>query len=219
MKKHGVIFDCDGTLVNSLEQALDSFNYALDCIGEEPRSLEQIKRYFGAAADRILTRILGDEAKGLKAFEYYKEHQTQLAPQISLHDGVRELLETLISHEVPMAIVTGRHAEDLEIVLGPHKISHYFVTLIADSQLPRSKPAPDGILLAASRMGLAPEKTLYVGDSPTDIQAAHAAGAKAVAALWDRLAHHDQMAQENPDYLAPRAQDVWIRFQEFSSKK
>lgn len=218
MAAHGIIFDCDGTLVNSLDQALESFNFALDQLGEKPRSPDEIKKYFGAAADRILISLIGDREKGLKAFEAYKDHQTLLAPRISLHEGVRELLETLAAHKVPMSVVTGRHEEDLEILLKPHKIHHYFVTLIADSQLPHSKPAPDGILLAASRMGIDPAHAIYVGDSQSDVQAAHAAGAQAVAALWDPLAKPELMALERPRYSVRRPIDVWESFKDFSGQ-
>jgi HAD superfamily hydrolase (TIGR01549 family) len=165
MKNFGVIFDCDGTLVDSLGQAMESFNYALDRMHEKPRTEQEIKKFFGAAADRIFFGLLGDEDKALRAFEFYKEHQTELSRSIKLHEGVKDLLIKLHANSVPMAIVTGRHEEDLDIVLKPHRIHDYFVTLVADNQLPHSKPAPDGILLAALRMKLRPENTFYVGDS------------------------------------------------------
>lgn len=209
MHSYGVIFDCDGTLVDSLAQALESFNYALLKVGAKAHSPEQIKQYFGAGADRILCRILGDEAKGLEAFQHYIEHQTELAADTHLHRGVRELLERLAAEAVPMAVVTGRHADDLAVVLKPHKIDDYFVTLIADSHAPQSKPAPDGVLLAAQRMGLHPSRTFYVGDAIYDIQAARAAGSVAVGAAWDVLANMQELQAERADYIATQPHQVW----------
>ena len=58
MQNYGIIFDCDGTLVDSLGAAMESFNYALNKIGFKPRDEQEIKRYFGAGADRIFTAIL-----------------------------------------------------------------------------------------------------------------------------------------------------------------
>lgn len=214
MKNYGIIFDCDGTLTDSLGQALDSFNFALEQVGELPRSPEEIKRYFGAGADRILSRILADEEKGLVAFQHYVDHQTELAAQTHLHPGIRELLDHLAGQEVPMAVVTGRHAQDLEVVLKPHNLNDYFVTLVADSHAPQSKPAPDGVLMAAQRMGLAPANTFYVGDAVYDIQAAHAAGSVAVAALWDTLAKPDELRAQNPAFVASVPMDVWSFFEE-----
>lgn len=208
MSNCGVIFDCDGTLVDSLGQALESFNYALEQVGEPRRSHAEIKRYFGAGGDRILMHLTGDEAKGRQAFEHYLDHQTQLAGQTKLHGGVRELLEQLRARGVAMAVVTGRHARDLDVVLAPHELSDFFLAMIADNHAPKSKPAPDGVLLAAKRMGLAPERTFYVGDAVYDIQAARSAGSYAVAALWDPLARLELLEVENPDFIAHAPRQV-----------
>lgn len=213
-KNYGIIFDCDGTLTDSLSQALDSLSFALAQVGATPPSHEEIKRYFGAGADRILNRILGDEEKGLVAFQHYLDHQSELAARTRLHPGVRQLLEHLAAQEVPVAVVTGRHARDLEVVLGPHKLDTYFVTLVADNHVPRSKPDPAGVLMAAKCMGLPPENTLYVGDAIYDVQAAHAAGSVAVAALWDALAKPDELYAERPAFSAHTPMEVWSFFTE-----
>jgi HAD superfamily hydrolase (TIGR01549 family) len=218
MNSHGVVFDCDGTLIDSLGQAFASFNYALEKVGHPARTPEEIKRYFGASADRILLNLLGDESLSLKAFEHYMAHQLESAKQTRLHGGIRELLDRLKKAQVPMAVVTGRHARDLEIVLRPHQLGGYFAAMIADSHLPKPKPAPDGILKAAHVLGLAPRRILYVGDSPLDIQAAHAAGSVAVAALWDAMARREEMLRHRPEYLARTPDQVWTFFQEFASR-
>lgn len=206
----GIIFDCDGTLVDSLGSALESFNYALERMGAPGHTPEQIKKFFGASGDRILTSLLGgDRVRGLQAFEHYKEHQTELAKTVRMHEGILELLDTCLSEGVPIGIVTGRHAEDLEIILRPHGISSRFLCLVTDNQVARSKPAPDGILLAASKMALPATSCFYVGDSSMDIRAANDAGALGVAALWDGLAKRMEMEAEHPFLLAAHPRDVW----------
>lgn len=215
MQKFGVIFDCDGTLIDSLDDAVISFNYALKKVGSEPKTLNEIKKYFGAGADRMLIQLLSDEKKGLQAFEYYIEHQTERSVMCPLHPGVRELLTTLKNKNIPMALVTGRHSRDLEVVLKPHSLESYFVTMITDDQVSLSKPAPDGILLAAERMGLSAQNTLYVGDSGFDMGAAHNARAKAVLAAWDKAVNLNEMLALKPHYIAKTPQDVWTGFQNF----
>lgn len=208
----GIVFDFDGTLVDSLGDAMASFNHAIEELGEAPRTADEIKRYFGAGADRILSQVLGDESKGKRAFEIYKDHQRRSAHRVVLHSGIAELLDQIASHKVPIAIVTGRHSEDLEIVIERHRISTRFVTIIADNHVPRSKPAPDGILLAASRLGLDAGEVMYVGDSPVDIQAARSAGAVSVAAMWDRLTRRELMAPHSPRFWADHPRQVWEIF-------
>lgn len=211
-KPLGLIFDFDGTLVDSLGQALESFNYALQKIGEPSRTAVEIKRYFGRSADRIFNQLLEDHKQAERAFEFYKEHQTQLAPNIHLHPGIREMLDELKLREIPLSIVTGRHAEDLAIILKPHGIADRFSTRIADSELKLSKPNPEGLLLAAQRMQLLPSQTVYIGDSMVDIQAAHRAGARSIAALWDTLADRQALEHEHPDFMAERPKQIldWI---------
>ena len=209
MKKRGLIFDCDGTLVDSLGYALESFNYALAEIGESPRTVEEIKRYFGLGADKIFTQLLGDSKKGLLAFESYISHQSKLALDMKLHAGIRDLLNLAKSEKLLMGVVTGRHSRDMHLVLNPHQLTDYFQILISDDHVQNSKPAPDGIILAMKKLGLVPSDVCYIGDSIVDIQAAHAAGCMAIAAIWDKHANKDIMLNENPHLLANTPKDIW----------
>lgn len=206
------IFDCDGTLLDSLGDAMLSFNYALDRVGEPPRAPEVIKQYFGSSADKILFNVLKDEEKAQKAFLLYLEHQQELAKSMQLHQGIRQLLEQFKSKGIPMAIVTGRHMKDLEIVLKPHKLDTYFQTLVTDDQVKKSKPEPDGIFLAAKRLQIDPKKCFYAGDSVVDLKAARQAGSFSIAALWDALVKPEEMKLENPDLLAASPEDISIRW-------
>lgn len=214
MQKYGFIFDCDGTLIDSIGLAMESMHYAIAQIGEAPRRDDEIKTFFGTGADRILSNVLGDREKGLRAFEHYVEHQAELAPKMKVHAGIRELLDNLSAAKVPMALVTGRHARDMEVVLRPHDLSKYFVTLIADSHLKESKPSPEGILLAAQRLGVEPQNSVYIGDSPTDVVAAHRAGGISVAAMWDSVEHIELLKFENPQFQAKLPSDVWKVYQQ-----
>lgn len=207
--KIGVIFDCDGTLVNSLNVVMDSYNYALEMIGEPYREPDEIKKFFGAGADRIFLQLLGDEKKALKAFDYYFDHQSKLVHTMHIFPGIAKLLDNLKAAGIPMGIVTGRHSKDLDAICTHHKLSEYFKSMICDNHLPKSKPAPDGILMAASQMNLAPQDTFYIGDSIMDMVAAHAAGSKPIAALWDSWSKIEDMKKELPVLLAHDPNDIW----------
>ncbi len=213
IKFRGVIFDCDGTLIDSLGYALESFNYALAQIGEGPKTAAEVKRFFGRAADRIFFGLLRDEQKALSAFEHYFEHQSGLAVGMRLFPGIRNLLEQIHEKKIPMAVVTGRHERDLLAVLAPHELDKFFITLVSDNQLSYSKPHPEGILRAAKIMGIDPKECIYVGDSVTDIQAAHAAGAAGIGAYWDSLADPVALQNERPYLLAKSPDEIWVKVQ------
>jgi len=204
----GVLFDCDGTLVDTLGDAMGSFMYAFEQVGSGALPEGDLRHRFGQSADKILLQLIGDQAKAHEAFGHYLEHQTKLAQSAPLHAGIRELLDQLRQAGVPLGLVTGRHALDLELILKPHDLAPYFAVLVADSQLARPKPAPDGLLLACNTLGLDPARTLYVGDSVNDLLAAHAAGCVPVAALWDGLANEEELAAGKPACLARVPADV-----------
>lgn len=211
MNGKALIFDCDGTLMDSLGKALESFHYALDRMGET-RSTPEIIRYFGMSADRILLQVLGDAQRADRAYTLYKEHQTELAPGTLVYPGVVPLLERARKASVPMAVVTGRHRQDLEILLKPHGLLDYFPVIVTDNELSAPKPAPEGLLKALALLGTQASQSFYIGDSRTDIEAAHAAGMKSVAALWDAKVDREKLLRAKPHALAEHPDDVWTTF-------
>lgn len=204
----GILFDNDGTLIKSLDLGLDSFHYALEKLGEPKRLDHEIKQYFGAGADRIFMKLLNDADKAAKAFDYFFEHESNQVNRIQLHDGISELLNELVKRQIPMGVVTGRHFRDLEMIFTHHDLIKTFKTLVCDNHLENSKPHPEGILLGAKNLGLAPEKIYYIGDSVMDMKAARSAGAIPIAALWDKWAHIEEMKREEPVLLAHRPSDI-----------
>lgn len=77
-KKCAVIFDCESTLIKSLDIGMGSFNYAFERLGEGVREPDEIKKYFGAGADRIFLQLLRNEEKALRAFNFYLEHEAEM---------------------------------------------------------------------------------------------------------------------------------------------
>jgi HAD superfamily hydrolase (TIGR01549 family) len=218
MKNHALIFDCDGTLMDSLEAAVESYHYALQQMGEKPRTTAEIKAHFGLAADRVLLHLLGDGTRAREAYIYYKEYQKQVAPRTQVFPGIRELLDQAHAAEVPLGIVTGRHREDLNILLEPHALLDDFQVIVTDDELGSPKPDPEGLLRAAFQLGIPPPQVCYVGDSPSDIRAARGAGTMAVAALWNPDVDRSLMAETEPDVLAERPDEVWRAFRRFTRR-
>lgn len=217
MKNHALVFDCDGTLMDSLDQALESFHYTLQKMGEKPRTTAEIKSHFGVAADRIFFKVLGDATRAQEAYAIYKSYQAEIAPETKVYPGIRELLEKAQEAEVPLGLVTGRHLDDLKILLQPHGLLHYFHAVITDNELAESKPSPEGLLRAASRLGLPATQMLYVGDSISDIRAAQAAGASAVVALWDKEVDLDKVKAAHPNFIVQNPDELWNLFRTLSA--
>jgi HAD superfamily hydrolase (TIGR01509 family) len=203
-----VAFDLDGTLVDSLSITFEGWNAIFARRGLAELSPDEIMAYFGPGEREIFARVLGPG----EADSAYAEHVEFLAANLArapLHEGVAELLGRLRDEGVPLAVVTGRSWPTTERLLAHHGLLPRFVTVIAHDHVGRAKPAPDGLELAAKRLGVAPSRLYYVGDTSADIGAARAAGALAVAATWDRYARREKLAAAGPDAWATRPDDVW----------
>jgi HAD superfamily hydrolase (TIGR01549 family) len=206
--KH-ILFDCDGTLLKSLGFGMDSYNLALAHVGARPHTPEEIKKFFGQSADKILHQLLGDKKKAQEAYEVYFKYEVDHVSRVNPHAGIVELLDNLKAAGFRMGVVTGRHSRDLELLFNHTKLHHYFEALVCDDHLIIPKPHPEGLFLAASRMNININDCYYVGDSVMDLQAANAAGAKGIAALWDQWAHEEEMKREMPAFMAKTPLDIW----------
>ena len=185
----GVIFDLDGTLLNTLADLANITNKTLEEFGFPPRSMEEVERFVGNGARPLIRRALPDDMdfsdeEFEKIYEVmhgnYFKYQNQLA---TLYDGMEEVLTELKSRGIRTAIVTNKpHDAAEEIRL------RYFDGLIelsrgAQDGVP-SKPHPALCSMVLREFGLKPEECIYVGDSDTDIETAKNAGMLPVSVTW-----------------------------------
>ena len=178
--KTGILFDLDGTLLNTLEDLLDATNAALGHFGRPRRTLAELRAFVGnGARNQIRLSLSGrdDDPDLDRVLEWYKEYysahcQIKTAP----YQGV---LEALAALPYPIAIVSNKPAAAVKTLC-----AQYFPGIFAlgeSAACPR-KPAPDMVYQAMKAIGV--EKCLYVGDSEVDIRTANNAGVPCVSVLW-----------------------------------
>jgi HAD superfamily hydrolase (TIGR01509 family) len=204
----GIVFDLDGTLVDSLATTFDAFNHAITQHGGRQHTPEELMSYFGPGEGEIFAQILGAHQAD-SAYKLCQAYLDENLNRVPLHEGVDELLENAQSAGVPIAIFTGRSWNTTELILNHHGILDRFVTVIAHDHVGHPKPSPEGLHLAASRMNLSPSEILFVGDSPVDMMASRSAGSQGVAALWDFQAKRDLLSPYEPNHWAHHPLDVW----------
>lgn len=205
MKYKTVVFDLDGTLLNTLGDLTDAVNYAVSPLGVKPSTEVQIRARVGNGAAKLLQRTLeanntnGDIDECFKRFsEYYRGHMTcRTVP----YGGIMHLLEKLKLAGIKTAILTNKFD------LAAKEIAkHYFGELIEYTQgekvdVPR-KPAPDALFSIMEMFDSDKDSTLYIGDSTVDIQTAKNAGVKSVAVSWG---YCDRECLKDADILVDRA--------------
>jgi phosphoglycolate phosphatase len=195
-----LIFDLDGTLVDTLEDITHSVNFTLGRLGRPLLHLDTVRQYVGDGMTMLLTRALGmhsdllEEAKGI-----YTVHQSRnLVVRSHLYPGVKDTLEHFRS--VPMAVVTNKTLEFSEPLLVKLGIRPYFGMVIgADAGLPL-KPAPDAFQKIMKGLGIAKEYAAVVGDGTTDMLAGRAAGIVTCAVTYG-FRTEEELRRTGPDHV------------------
>lgn len=184
-----VVFDCDGTLVDSQAAIGRSMASAFEDIGLLYPGDEVVKKIVGLslhdAALILLPKDQHDLAPALEA-GYRKAFSTlRLSDQVfePLYPGVRATLETLRGENVLIGVATGKGQKGLEKTLAGHGIEEFFVTLQTADFHP-GKPNPSMLFAAMDETGVTPEMTLFVGDTTFDVEMGVNAGVKTLGVSW-----------------------------------
>jgi HAD superfamily hydrolase (TIGR01509 family) len=174
----GVIFDCDGVLVDSERMSCASWLPVLarHGIGAD---IQQIEPFIGKSDRAVLDHFrrlsgisLGDELLEERQAEYFRAAQGNLQP----FPGVVAVLEELRAQQAPLAVASSGRPQKIRFNLEQAGLTEFFDVVVSSVEVERGKPAPDLFLLAASRLGLGPEQCAVVEDSVFGVQAARSAG-------------------------------------------
>jgi len=187
MKYDTLIFDLDGTLLNTLEDLCDSLNEVLLQEGYMPRTLDEVRRFVGNGVRRLVEQSLPDETgddeinRITSLFQqYYKNNmQNKTKP----YDGIMELLYDLKRHKYKIAIVSNKF-DSATKALARHFFNGLIDVAIGETAQIRKKPAPDSIYKAVGELGSDIAKAILVGDSETDIDTAKNAGIPCIGVSW-----------------------------------
>lgn len=177
--KTGILWDLDGTLLDTLEDLKDSVNFSLRQFGYPERTLDEVRRFVGNGIGRLIARAVpeGVDAKAvLDVFlPYYSSHcRIKTKP----YAGIPEALETL-GKKYPMAVVSNKADAAVKTLCAQCFPGLYARGESADC--PR-KPAPDMVMRAMKDIGV--DRCIYVGDSEVDVQTAKNAGVPCLSVLW-----------------------------------
>ena len=187
MKKTTVIFDLDGTLLDTLQDLADAVNYALRKEGMPERTIDEVRRFVGNGVRLLMIRAVpGGESNPLfeETFaqfkEYYGEHCND---NTKPYEGMIELLETLKSKGYSVAIVSNKidfAVKELSVLY----FNGIVPVAIGEKEGVRRKPAPDTVREALKELGRTAEEAVYVGDSDVDIETAKNADMPCISVLW-----------------------------------
>ncbi len=182
-----VIFDLDGTVLDTLTDLADAINHALSSCAYPTRSLDEVRAFVGNGIPKLVERALpkgcdaSDADRVYRAFtEYYRVHCYDTT---SPYRGIPELLSTLRARGLRLAVVSNKDDYAVRLLCERYFPGAFDFCLGGSPRLPK-KPAPDMLLCAMERLGADREHTVYVGDSEVDLLTARNTGIPCIPVLW-----------------------------------
>lgn len=184
-----VIFDLDGTLLNTLDDLADSTNYALSKFGYPTRTIEEVRQFVGNGVAKLIERAIPDgknDPNFEKCLSIFKENYAQnMYNKTAPYNGIIEMLSNLKSKGIKIAVVSNKF--DLAVKELCKKYFEGFIDFAAgenEAQGIKKKPAPDTVISVLTEFNFAPEDAVYVGDSDVDIMTAKNSNMPCISVTW-----------------------------------
>jgi len=211
MKKYDtVIFDLDGTLLDTLDDLADSVNYALNMYGFPRREAAEVRNFVGNGVARLMELCIPEglnNSQYEKCFADFCSHYSEnMQNKTGAYKEIMELLQELSKEGYKLAIVSNKFDK---AVKGLNKIhfEEYIKVAIGESENIHRKPAPDTVFKALEELGSTAEKAVYVGDSEVDVQTARNSGLTCVVVTWG-FRDREVLEREGADYIIDRPQEL-----------
>ena len=203
-----VLFDLDGTLVDSVPDLAYSIDLALRELDMPMHGEDMIRTWVGRGADKLVKAALTGDMDGEpdedlfnKAFDLFSDiYIRNTSKRSTLYPGVREGMDHMLKLGCKLGCVTNKRGRFTEPVLKSLDLFDDFSIVMSGDSLPKKKPDPDQLLYAAKKLGTTPEKTLMVGDSVNDLRAARAANMPILCVTYG-YNHGNDIADSSPDML------------------
>ncbi len=188
-KIEAVIFDLDGTLLNSLEDIAESMNEALAHFGLPPHSLDDYKYMVGNGLRPLVERALPPAKRNPSLLDQVEQqlrliYQQRWDQKTRLYPEIPELLDKLTARQLSLNILSNKPHEYTVVVAEKFLRRWSFDVILGQKKELPKKPAPDGAWLVAKTLNIKCEQIVFLGDTEIDIETAHRAGMRPVGVEW-----------------------------------
>jgi pyrophosphatase PpaX len=207
MRFRTVLFDLDGTLIDSGGMILASFRHATRSVLAREIPDEQLLAYVGSAQLHDQMRLI-DPARTDELVQAYREHNAPLHAELRACSGVLRVLDTLTAEGRRLGIVTAKRHATVRLAFDVLPLQSYFDVVVAAEDTTSHKPDPAPVLAALERLGAEPASAAYVGDAPFDVAAAKGARVYAIAATWGGIHSRDRLEAESPDAVVESPEEL-----------
>jgi phosphoglycolate phosphatase len=206
-KIRGVIFDLDGTLIDSYQAIYLSFQYAYENMGLPPLNYEEARRVVGLGLTITFNDLLGKERTPVALRHFRKRYWEVFREHTHFLPGAREAICELHRRGVPQAIATNKLGRFSRAIIRHFGLEGFFLAVLGDEDVTLNKPDPEMLLAAIEKLALPKEEVVMVGDSLIDIQAAQNTGIR-VFAVPSGATPREALAEAQPTVILDRLTDL-----------
>jgi pyrophosphatase PpaX len=207
MRYPTVLFDLDGTLIDSGEIILSSFRYATRTVLAREIPDEVLAAAVGGSNIYDQMRAF-DEDRAEELVRVYREHNEPLHDDLVAFEGIERVLERLKSEGRRLGIVTAKRRRTVDLAFAMLPLEDYFGAVVTAEQTEHHKPHPEPVLAALERLGSKPEEAAFVGDSPFDMGAGKAAGVFTVAVSWGKIHPVERLLETGADVVVHSPEEL-----------
>lgn len=212
-----VMFDLDGTLIDSVPELADATDQMLQQLGRAPAGMDKVRDWVGNGAPILVRRALADNydhqaisaEQEAEALAIFMQAYGNVDNQTTLYPGALECLSLLQKLGIKIAMVTNKPERFLPGLLVGTNMAQYFDWVVGGDTLPQSKPDPAGLLWVMQQAGVAAEQCLFVGDSKNDVQAAHAAQVACVGVSYG-YNYGEPISAEKPALVVDDLRELFL---------
>ena len=202
-----VLFDLDGTLIDSGPMIFASFRHAVRTVAGREVTDDELRSFVGGwSLQRQMQEIDPERADELVAV--YREHNVPAHEGLEAFPGIVDVLDALRGDGRSLGLVTAKRRLTVELAFEHVPIAHYFEAIVSADETKEHKPSPEPLLYALARLEAAAETAVYVGDSPFDVAAARAAGMNAIAVTWGGMYTEARLRAEEPHHVARTREEL-----------
>ena len=212
-----VMFDLDGTLIDSVQELADATDQMLLQLGRAPAGINKVRNWVGNGAPVLVRRALAggydhqaiSAEQEAEALAIFMQAYGEVDSQTTVYPGALECLSSLHKLGIKMAMVTNKPEEFLPNLLADIDMAQYFEWVVGGDTFPQKKPDPAGLLWVMQQAGVAAEECLFVGDSKNDVHAAHAAQVACVAVTYG-YNYGEPISSESPALVVDDLRELFL---------
>ena len=204
-----VIFDFDGTVMDTNNVILNSWQHTFRTLENREEKPETIIKTFGEPLELTMKNFFPDVPVEESIAIYRSYHYDNFGKLISVFPGMKELIRELKDKNYKLGLVTSRLRKTTMQGLEAYDLLPYFEVIVTADDTTKHKPDPEPLNIALEKLGAAPENSVMVGDTMFDILCARNAGVKSVLVSWSMaVTEEEKNGPDRPDYISEKAEDL-----------